>query len=121
MGLCAPKGHSDPLCVLANKYKQYMNIFDREYRRNKLKAYERLFETRSVATAQAKDELNKMAKHAQASVGYKKAAKLLNIMSTFLVRNPLTTNAYSYLMSGPNMCMSWNSLQQQIMDVRFVK
>ena len=117
--LCTPKGHTDPLCALANKYKNYLELFEAEYRRNRLRAYERLFEMRSTATAQAKEELNKMADHAQASDGYKRAAKLLNSVSSFLIRSPVSTERYPFVLSEPSLCISWSRFKRQVMDSKF--
>ena len=70
-------------------------------------AYDKLFQARSDATQTALTQLTQQALHPQATAGYKRAAELLRIVSSFLMRHPETTNRYPYIFSGPSSCTDW--------------
>ena len=85
---------------------------------NKLRAYNILFQTRSETTSSALELLNKQAIHPQASVGYVKAWKLVEILSSFLIRYPDHAKTYPYVSSAPFSCTNWPSFRQRILAAK---
>eukprot|EP01083_Nonionella_stella_P068732 182704_1 len=118
--LCSSRGHVDPLCALSTKFTEEMTKFERNYPRNPLLAYDTLFYGRSQATESAVAQLETQAKHPQSSAGYKRAARLLRILSSFLIRDPHSLKRYSYVHSTPVSCTSWQSFRTQVRESKYV-
>lgn len=84
----------------------------------RLQAYDVMFQTRSSATTSALAQLSKQAAHPQASIGYKRAFKLLEIMSTFLIRYPDSAKAYPHVSSAPYSCFNWQAFRQRVTNAK---
>lgn len=74
---------------------------------NQFNAFETLFKSRSEATESTLKQLDLQAGQPGSSCGYKRAARLLRIVSAFLSRVPDSSKRYPYMTSAPKMCIDW--------------